>query len=88
MKNISEELSARLGGEVVTLCFCSRLTRADGLVLGLTDHDRALVIAGVRYDPGAAVEAGRFTQDAGLKPGRAAAGGASSPVRCRGKVGP
>lgn len=78
MKNISNELSARFSGDVVTLCLCWRLTRQDGFVLGLTDHDRELLVDGVTYAPGAAVEAGKFTQDAGLKPGRAAAGGALS----------
>jgi len=78
MKQISQELSTALAGAVVTLCLCWRLTRADGLVLGLTEHDRALVVAGQAYEPGAAIEAGRFTQGGGLKPGRGAAGGALS----------
>lgn len=78
MKQISSELAARLGGEVVTLCLCWRLTRADGAVFGLTEHDDALDVDGVRYEPNAAAEAGVFTQTADLKPGRAAAGGALS----------
>jgi len=78
MKQISEELSAALAGEALTLCLCWRLTRADGLVIGVTEHDRALLVEGVTYEPGAAVEAGRFTQSAGLKPGRGAAGGVLS----------
>lgn len=78
MKTISDEFSSRLSGGVVTLCLCWRLTRQDGLVLGLTDHDRDVLVDGVTYVPGAAVEAGKFTQDAGLKPGRAAAAGALS----------
>ncbi|MEL8056089.1 MAG: DUF2163 domain-containing protein [Pseudomonadota bacterium] len=78
MKNISNELSARFSGDLLTLCLCWRLTRQDGFVLGLTDHDRELLVEGVTYAPGAAVDAGKFTQDAGLKPGRAAAGGVLS----------
>ena len=78
MKQISSELAARLGGEVLTLCLCWKLQRADGLELGLTEHDRALEVDGVVYEPGAAVEAGTFTQSIDLKPGRAAAGGALS----------
>lgn len=78
MKQISEELSARLALETPTLCLCWRLTRRDSLVIGVSDHDQALEIAGVSYSPGAAVEAGKFTQSVDLKPGRGAAGGVLS----------
>jgi len=78
MKTISNELSAALAGEVTTLCLCWRLKREDGTVIGLTEHDQPLSVDGVVYEPGAAVEAGAFTQSAGLKPGRAAAAGALS----------
>jgi hypothetical protein len=83
MKQISEELTVRLSGEVVTLCLCWKLSRADGYVLGLTEHDQALEVDGVTYGPGAAVGAGTFTQTADLKPGRAAAAGmlASDAIR-------
>ena len=40
---------ASLRGEVTTLAMCWKLTRADGLVLGFTGHDRDLVLSGVRY---------------------------------------
>lgn len=78
MKQISENLSARLASETPTLCLCWRLTRRDGLVVGISDHDQTLYVEGVAYLPGAAVEAGRFSQTADLKPGRAAAGGVLS----------
>lgn len=35
--------------ELVTLAWCWRLSRRDGVVVGLTTHDRDLVIAGVPY---------------------------------------
>lgn len=35
--------------ELVTLAWCWRLARRDGVVVGLTSHDRDLVIAGVPY---------------------------------------
>lgn len=78
MKAISPELSARLAEEALTLCLCWRLTRQDGQIIGLTDHDRALTVDGLLHEPGAAVEAGEFSQSAGLKPGRAAAAGSLS----------
>ena len=78
MKQIPEELSARLASEAPTLCLCWRLTRRDGLVIGVSDHDHVLQVAGIFYAPGAAVEAGKFTQSADLKPGRGAAAGVLS----------
>lgn len=35
--------------ELVTLAWCWRLSRRDGIVIGLTSHDRDLVIDGVPY---------------------------------------
>jgi len=35
--------------EVVTLAWCWRLSRRDGVVVGLTSHDRDLMIGGVLY---------------------------------------
>ena len=35
--------------EVVTLAWCWRLSRRDGVVIGLTSHDRDLTVGGVRY---------------------------------------
>ena len=58
MREIPEELQARLDGGVTTLCRCWRVERADGVVLGFTDHDRALVIDGVRHAPETGLSAG------------------------------
>ena len=60
---------------VVSYCLCWRLTRGDGVSLGLTDHDMPLLYQGDVYRPGATLEAGRFTQGLDLRPGRAAAAG-------------
>jgi len=78
MKDISEALAARLKSAATTLCLCWRLTRRDGARIGVTDHDVALTLAGVTYQPGGAIEAGRFTQSDGLKPGQGAGGGVLS----------
>lgn len=40
----------RLAPEVTTIALCWRLARADGIVLGFTAHDRALTVAGLRYE--------------------------------------
>ena len=34
-----------------TLCFCWRLTKRNGAVLGFTDHDRALTFDGTSFEP-------------------------------------
>src|SRR3546814_16541551 len=35
--------------ELVTLAWCWRLSRRDGVVVGLTSHDRALTVGGIYY---------------------------------------
>ena len=76
MKPLSEALLARLSSEVLTLCLCWKLTRTDGVCLGLTDHDQPLTVSGQTYQPGAALTAGQFVQSLDQKPGRGAAAGA------------
>lgn len=78
MRIIESEYAARLKSGAATTCLCWRLTRADGFVLAVTEHDRALVVDGISYAPGGALSAGAFTLSDGLKPGQAAAGGALS----------
>jgi hypothetical protein len=78
MRIIEQEFAARLKSGAATTCLCWRLTRADGFVLAVTEHDRALVVDGVTYMPGGSLTAGAFTQSDGLKPGQAVAGGALS----------
>lgn len=62
--------------DVTTTCHCWRLVRADGFQIGLTDHDQSLVIDGLTYQPGAALNAGAFTSTRDLRPSRADASGA------------
>lgn len=76
MKQISDEFYARLSGEALTLCLCWRLVRRDGFELRITDHDQPLTVEGADYQPGAAIEGGRFVQSLDLKPGQASASGA------------
>lgn len=75
MEQISEAFAARLAGEALTLCLCWRLNRRDGTVIGITDHDSALSVGDVTYQPSGALEAGQFVQSDGLKPGQAAGQG-------------
>ena len=64
--------------DVTTTCLCWRLMRADGVQIGLTDHDRALVIDALAFKPGAALTAGTFTTSRDLRPSRANASGSLS----------
>lgn len=78
MRIIGQEFAERLASGAATTCLCWRIMRADGFVLAVTEHDRALEVDGVPYQPGAALEGASFAQSADLKPGHAAAGGALS----------
>lgn len=76
MRNFPEELNARLQSGVTTTCLCWRLTRVDGEMVALTEHDRAIIFDGETYAPQGVISAGAFTQSAALKPGQASGGGA------------
>jgi uncharacterized phage protein (TIGR02218 family) len=49
MRTLSAALEAHLALSVTTLATLWKVTRADGLIYGFTDHDEDLVIAGVTY---------------------------------------
>jgi len=51
MKSLTSSLSAHLAEGATTLAWCWRVTRADGEVLGFTDHDRALSFDGTTFEP-------------------------------------
>lgn len=51
MKSLSPALQAHLDDGTTTLAWCWRITQADGITLGFTDHDRALAFAGTSFEP-------------------------------------
>lgn len=51
MKALDAALAAHLVSGATTLAWCWRLERADGLVMGFTDHDRPLNFGGLNYEP-------------------------------------
>ena len=51
MKSLSPNLQAHLDEGTTTLAWCWRITRADGVALGFTDHDRALIFDGTGFEP-------------------------------------
>ncbi|NEY91779.1 DUF2163 domain-containing protein [Tabrizicola oligotrophica] len=51
MKSLSPALQAHLDEGTTTLAWCWRISRADGVALGFTDHDRALAFDGTDFEP-------------------------------------
>ena len=49
MKAIPSALQAKLDSGATTLCNCWKLTRADGVVLGFTDHDEDITFDGATF---------------------------------------
>jgi uncharacterized phage protein (TIGR02218 family) len=69
MKTFSPALAAHLAGGVTTLCTCWRVTRGDGVVLGFTDHDRAIVFDAVSHEPETGLDRSAAVAHAGLQVG-------------------
>ncbi|MEL6919598.1 MAG: DUF2163 domain-containing protein, partial [Pseudomonadota bacterium] len=51
MRALPEKLKTMLSREATTMCIAWVIKRKDGRVIGLTDHDRPLVVDGVTCDP-------------------------------------
>ena len=51
MKAISPALQSHLDDGTTTLSWCWRISRADGVTLGFTDHDRMLTFDGTGFEP-------------------------------------
>jgi uncharacterized phage protein (TIGR02218 family) len=66
MTVLPQPLADHLAGPATTVCFCWIVTRADGVTLGFTDHDRSLVIAGVACEPETGFSAGAVESELGL----------------------
>ncbi len=69
MKSFSPELAAHLASGCTRLCTCWRVTRGDGMVLGFTDHDRALVFESVSHEPETGLDQSAAVAHAGLQVG-------------------
>ena len=51
MKTLSPALQAHLDDGTTTLSSCWRISRADGVTLGFTDHDRVLTFGSTDFEP-------------------------------------
>lgn len=59
-------LAAHLAGSVTTVCQCWRLTRADGIVMGFTDHDLPLEFDETSFEPQTGFSASEAQHSLGL----------------------
>jgi uncharacterized phage protein (TIGR02218 family) len=66
MKILPSGLQAHLDGGATTLCWCWRLTRGDGAMMGFTDHDRPLTFDGVTYQAASGFTASEVQSSLGL----------------------
>ena len=66
MRSIPDALQAKLDSGVTTLCRCWLLTRADGVTMGFTDHDRDIAIGDTLCRAHAGLSASEATAQLGL----------------------
>lgn len=69
MKTFPEPLTAHLQSGATTVCTCWRITRADAIVLGFTDHDRTISFDGVDHAPETGLDASAAVAHAGFEVG-------------------
>jgi uncharacterized phage protein (TIGR02218 family) len=69
VKTFAAPLAAHLAGKITTLCTCWRIERADGVVLGFTDHDRTITFGDVSHEPASGLDASDAVAHAGLQVG-------------------
>ena len=68
MRQLSDDTRDRLAAEAPGLCHCWRITRTDGVEIGLTDHDEDVTFGGTTFRADAAVTTTALRQTAGLDP--------------------
>lgn len=79
MRRLPEALAAHVATGETTLCRAWRVTCRDGLRLGFTEHDQALVFDGTVFEPGTGFAATEASVASGLAaPGAEVRGGFSS----------
>lgn len=51
MKSVPAALAAHLASGATTLAWCWKVTRADGEIMGFTDHDLTITFGGLEFEP-------------------------------------
>lgn len=83
MAGLKPDFAAHLAGGLTTLCHCWQITRADGVVLAFTDHDRPLQFDGVTFRADTGLSARALAQTSGLSVDNTEALGALSDAAIR-----
>lgn len=65
MRTLDPGFETHIASGATTLATCWRIARADGVVLGFTDHDEALSFGGVDYLPAHGLDGGEAAQKLG-----------------------
>lgn len=66
MRALDPNLTAHLASGATTLATCWKISRVDGVRLGFTDHDRALVFDGVSFEPQSGADGAAIDSSADL----------------------
>jgi len=66
MKTLSPEFASHLASGATTLCWCWRIVRRDGVVMGFTDHDKALTFDATSYEAASGFAASDIKDSLGL----------------------
>jgi uncharacterized phage protein (TIGR02218 family) len=66
MKSLSPSLQSHLSSGTTTLCWCWKIVRRDGTVLGFTDHDVPLAFAGTTFSAATGFTASEVQSGLGL----------------------
>lgn len=66
MRSFDPAFSAHLASGATTLCWCWRITRADGSRLGFTDHDRQIIFDGTTFEAATGFSSSEITESLGL----------------------
>ncbi|NTF06897.1 DUF2163 domain-containing protein [Agrobacterium rubi] len=66
MKTVPTALAAHLAGEATTTCHCWKVSLRDGVIMGFTEHDEALVFGGVIYLAASGFQASENDSETGL----------------------
>ncbi len=82
---MSEGFADHLGRPVTSVCHCWRLTRADGIAFGFTDHDLPLTLQGMTFEPESGLSASEARSTLGLAIDTVDVEGALSSERIRGE---
>jgi uncharacterized phage protein (TIGR02218 family) len=78
MKTVPTALAAHLATGATTMTYCWRVTRADGVVLGFTEHDRDLAYAGTLFSAASGFTGSQIQQSLDLSIDNMNAAGALS----------